>query len=415
MPSSPIAYLNDTLTGLDPVAADLTDRDRRGLLERLAEVPDPRDPRGVRYPLAGLLTIAVCAVMAGAVTFAAISDWLEDLPEQHLLQVGLSSTRPVATTIWRVLTKVDSVALSTALSAWLMSCNPLPGNHSGPGRRSAADTGPAGKARVVAVDGKTVRGTVTDDGHYVHLLSAYDVVSGITLAQIPLATKGGETGHFIPLMNQVETVLGSLTNLIIVADALHTQTAHAQHLNARGAALFVTVKANQPTLHHQMRTLPWKDIPVGNRTRDHAHGRRETRTLKAVTLTIGDGLLFPHAAQAVRITRTRIIDAKTTRETAYLIVTLPFENAGPRELNTWARQEWHIENRLHWVRDMTLREDEQRATTGTGPAVFAALRNTAIGFHRTLGHTNIARATRHAARHTSDLIHAVTSTGTTTQ
>ena len=58
--------------------------------------PDPRDPRGVRYPLASLLTIAVCAVMAGAVTFAAICDWIDDLPEQHLLQVGLTGTRPGA-------------------------------------------------------------------------------------------------------------------------------------------------------------------------------------------------------------------------------------------------------------------------------------------------------------------------------
>lgn len=64
---------------------------------------------------------------------------------------------------------------------------------------------------------------------------------------------------------------------------------------------------------------------------------------------------------------------------------------------------------------MTLREDEQRATTGNRPAVFAVLRNTTIGYHRSTNKPNIARAIRRAARHTSDLIRAMTSTGTTTQ
>jgi predicted transposase YbfD/YdcC len=356
MPSSPIAQLNDTVTDAGSPGADLTDGDRRGLLEYLADVPDPRDPRGVRYPLASLLTIAVCAVMAGAVTFAAISDWIDDLPERHLIQVGLSGPRPVATTVWRILTRVDSVALSAVLAAWLLARNALPVKE-----LAYEGTSTRPRRRVVAVDGKTVRGTVSSDGHCVHLLSAYDVATGITLAQVPLQAKGGEIGQFTPLMNQVDAVLGGLNDVIVVADALHAQTAHAHDLNARGAALFVTVKANQPTVHQQLKGLPWKDIPVGNRTRERGHHRRETRTLKAVTLATPTGLQFPHAAQAVRITRTRIINGKTTRETAYLLITLPAENAGPADLNAWARQEWHIENRLHWVRDMTLREDEQRA------------------------------------------------------
>jgi predicted transposase YbfD/YdcC len=217
------------------------------------------------------------------------------------------------------------------------------------------------------------------------------------------------------LVDEVEVVLGSVTGAVFVADALHAQTIHAIDLTARGAALLVTVKANQRGLHQRLRALPWPAVPVGDRTRDRGHGRRETRTLKVVTVATPGGLGFPHAAQAVRITRTRRTHGKTTRESAYLIVTLPAGHARPAELNIWARLEWHIENKLHWVRDMTLREDEQRATTGNGPAVFAALRNTAIGYHHTTGATNIARAVRRAGRHTSDLIHAATSTGTTTQ
>ncbi len=201
----------------------------------------------------------------------------------------------------------------------------------------------------------------------------------------------------------------------MVADALHAQVGHAHYLAARGAHLLVTAKANQPTLHRHLRALPWAQVSVGHRTRDRGHGRRETRTLKAVTVATPGGLGFPHAAQAVRITRTRIIAGKTSRETAYLIASLPAEHAQPADLHDWARREWHIENRLHWVRDMTFREDAHQARTGTGPAVAAVLRNTAIGYHRTNGETNIARATRRANRRPHDLIDAVTSNNPTTQ
>ena len=80
------------------------------------------------------------------------------------------------------------------------------------------------------------------------------------------------------------------------------------------------------------------------------------------------GIGFPHAQQAVRITRTRTVKGKTTRETAYLTVSRPADQAQPTtELGTWARSEWHIENRLHYIRDVTLGEDAQRPRTGNGP------------------------------------------------
>jgi hypothetical protein len=127
------------------------------------------------------------------------------------------------------------------------------------------------------------------------------------------------------------------------------------------------------------------------------------------------GIGFPHAEQAVRITRTRIVNGKTTRETTYLVVSLPAEHAQPVDLQQWARMEWHIENRLHWVRDETLGEDAHQARTGNGPAVAAVLRNTAIGYHRSNGEPNIARATRRANRRSDELVDAVTSSYTTTQ
>jgi hypothetical protein len=88
--------------------------------------------------------------------------------------------------------------------------------------------------------------------------------------------------------------------------------------------------------------MPWAEVPVGDRRRDHGHGRRETRTVKALTDRTPGGLGFPHAEQAVRITRTRTVKGKTSRETAYLVVSLPAEHAQPDQLQDWVRLEWHI-------------------------------------------------------------------------
>jgi hypothetical protein len=300
--------LTDTLHTAPPV--DIADRgveedNRSDLLVALSAVPDPRDPRGVRYPLTSLLAVAVCAVLAGATTFAAIADWACDLDPPARQRLGFTQAIPVGTTVWRLLIRLDAPTLQAVLTGWLRT------------RATPAASSPPRDARtVIAVDGKVVRGARLADGRQVHLLAAYDTGTGLVLAQVQIEAKSNEIPAFSPLLDQIQASIGSLAGAVIVADALHTQTAHALDLAARGAHLMVTVKANQPSLLRQLRTLPWPQISVGHRTREKGHGRRETRTLKAVTVATPGGLGFPHAAQAVRITRTRIIDGKTTRETA---------------------------------------------------------------------------------------------------
>jgi len=91
------------------------------------------------------------------------------------------------------------------------------------------------------------------DGGRVHLLSAYDTAAGIVLAQIQIAAKSNEIPTFAPLLEQVAAQVGSLAGAVIVADALHAQTAHARDVAARGAHLMVPVKANQPTALHSSK------------------------------------------------------------------------------------------------------------------------------------------------------------------
>jgi predicted transposase YbfD/YdcC len=182
----------------------------------------------------------------------------------------------------------------------------------------------------------------------------------------------------------------------------------------------VCVKGNQPTLRNTLKTLPWKDIPVGHTQTNRGHGRIEKRTVKAVTVEAG--LAFPHAAQAIQIVRrSRPIKpgtgkrAKWRTETVYAITTLTAQEAQPAELARWLKGHWSIENQLHWVRDVTLGEDLHQARTGNGPHVLASCRNLLISLLRLAGHTSIARALRQHARHPDQAIALVTSTNTTTQ
>jgi hypothetical protein len=105
----------------------------------------------------------------------------------------------------------------------------------------------------------------------------------------------------------------------------------------------------------------------------------------------------PTAGLTDQVKRT-ITDKQTgraTSETAYAITSLPPERATPTQLLMAWRAHWRIENKLHWVRDVTFDEDRSTVRSGRIPQVMAALRNTAIGLLRLLGATNIAKACRH--------------------
>ena len=418
MPSSPIAAVVDEFAGQvrDRIGQPrvVTEGDRLELLEALGRVPDPRSRRGVRYPFTAILTVAVCAMLGGAGSFVAIGEWVADLPEQARAGLGLTGRRiPGPVTIWRVLINVDTTALEAAVGAWVRAR--LATADAAADRRRGRRTR---VRRVLAVDGKAMRAT-RHGAHPVHLLGVLDHATGVVLAQVDVDEKTNE----IPLFSTALDQIGDLTDVVVTVDAMHAQTAHAEYLHARGAHLLVTVKGNQPTLHARLKALPWTDVPVGHTATGRGHGRIETRTLKVVTVPAGLG--FPHAAQAIQVTRTsRPINKnkkkasgkrRQRRETVYAIVTLTAEQASPAELATWIRGHWSIEVRLHWVRDVTLGEDLHQARTGSGPHVMATLRNLVISLLRFTGHTNIARALRHHSRHPDQAISLVTSANATSQ
>lgn len=369
------------------------------LLQALSVIPDPRRRRGRRHSLQSLLLVAVCAVLAGARTYAAIGDWACAAAPA----VRVCGTPAHAATFRRVLMAADPVAVQAALTSWALSCLAAA---TAADQQGAASPRNAGR-QVLAVDGKTLRGARGPGRSQTKLVSVIDHRCGLVLTQTEVA-EGNEIAAFVTALD----TLPSLRGRLITADALHAQRSHADYLLSRGAHYLFTVKTNQPTLRQALAGLPWTAAP---REQDpgaaRRHGREESRTATVIDVDgTGIGGLFPGAARAMKVLRRRTdtASAKTSTETVYAITSLGHRYADTVLLATWLRGHWQIENVLHWVRDVTFGEDHSQVRSGAGPQNMAAVRNTAITISRLAGHTNIAAAQRHYSWTPGAAIDAVT-------
>jgi predicted transposase YbfD/YdcC len=155
----------------------------------------------------------------------------------------------------------------------------------------------------------------------------------------------------------------------------------------------MTVKGNMPTLFRQLKKLPWPTVPsVSAVTKDH--GRRARRTVKVILAPAW--IEFEGAAQVAQLRRTVTKKGKKTVEVVYVITS--DRRADPATLAAWVKGHWEIENKLHWVRDVTYQEDKSLVRTGNAPRVMASLRSLAVSLLRLGGHDNIAAGNRHHAR-----------------
>jgi predicted transposase YbfD/YdcC len=207
---------------------------------------------------------------------------------------------------------------------------------------------------------------------------------------------GAKTNEIQLLRTLLATM--DITGAVITADALHCQRATARDIVAQGGHDILTVKDNQRSLRQQLTALPWRQIPVLSRDREHGHGRAATRILKATEVTAGIG--FPHAVQVLQLTRKtrRHRGDRLHTEIVYAVTSLSATDAHPDQIATWLRGHWAIENRLHYVRDVSFDEDRSQTRTAGGPQVMATLRNTVISLLRLDDEPNIASARRHYAR-----------------
>jgi len=143
----------------------------------------------------------------------------------------------------------------------------------------------------------------------------------------------------------------------------------------------------------------WDALPQASVAETGKHGDRvETRRLWSSDALKGYSD-WPHLAQVCRVERTVIRKGETSQDVAYAVTSLTPAAASPKSLSAIWRGHWGIENRLHWVRDVTFDEDRCQIRCGSAPQVTAAIRNLAISLLRCAGYTNIAAALRRNAAH----------------
>lgn len=298
-------------------------------------------------------------------------------------------------TLHTVLRRVDREALEAKLGAWAEAL-------------LGAAPGPAEVEDALAIDGKTLRGSQKQGAPGAHLLSALAHRVGLTLAQQAVDDKTNEIPVALALLHHIV-----LEGRIVTRDALLTQRHLAQHIVAARGDYGMVVKENQPQLLDDIQTVFALAPMAGERrtaaaTVDLGHGRIEQRWLQTSTILAGDSD-WPGLAQVFRLERQVILKktGEVREEVVAGVTSLEPERADAAQLLALVRGHWYIENRSHWVRDVTFAEDRSQGRCGKIPQVMAALRNTVVGLMRWAGHTNIAAACRRFAAQPQAALHLI--------
>lgn len=409
------AAAEDALAELVSRAGALAAASEGSLLECFAAVPDPRDPRGIRHPLPCVLALCTAAVLCGNTQIEDVTAWVHAAAPEVLAAAGARrdargiAVAPHPDTVVRIFTVLGAQALAGHTGQYLARRA-----HPGPVAFPVAEPGglPA-----IAVDGKAVRGAAGDDGLIPYLLAAACHGTGVVLAEHLIGPKTNEVPEFAPLLRGLNEY-HPLAGHVITADAGHTVRAHAKLICEELFAHYVfTVKCNTPKLWEELDALDWAAVPVQHAAEEKGHGRRERRTIQVMDAPEHIRKRFPHARQVALIERyvTRTVRVRKGRRWArkqvrsavavFIITSLHAREAAPAHLAAYVRGHWTIEA-VHWVRDVTFREDASRVRNGPRPRVMVTLRNLAIGLIRQAGHTKIA-ATIRKIKHDTALLLAI--------
>lgn len=341
----------------------------RSLLSHVSRIPDPRKVRGQRHKFFDIIMIAVVGALCGAdswkdlVALAQVEEsWLRSFLE-------LPNGIPSHDTFERVFSMIDGKAFSECFLGWVQALQP----------KIARD--------VVAIDGKTLRGSFDEarGKSALHMVSAWSSGSGLVLGQEAVASKSNEITAIPELLKMLD-----LKGCIVTIDAMGCQKTIATAIAAKKADYILALKGNHGKLHSAVK-LRFADLQASPEaiahttfsTTERNRGRLETRRTTCVEdlafLCPEERGKWKHLRGVVQIESERTIGDKTTRETRYYLTSLTGE--APRIAKS-VRAHWGIENRLHWVLDASLREDQNRTRKGDAPETCAVLRHIVLNLLR---------------------------------
>jgi predicted transposase YbfD/YdcC len=372
------------------------------LYARFLTLPDRRDPRGVRYPLAALLTIATLAKLAEQDAPQDIADWARLRAPTLADLFGLDRpTMPHPTTWNRVFgAAIDPQQFARVVAEFLTVATAMRGTRK---RRR-------GKV-AICLDGKTLRGTIPAGmTRGVHLLAAYLPAQGIVLIEVAVDGKENEIVTARAVLSLID-----VQGCVMTGDAMFAQRELSRQIRRKGGDYLWCVKENQGGLYDEIATL-FTTPPLPARPEDFAtatsldtaHGRYEQRRLTASSLLVGY-TTWPAAKQVFQLERrTLLADGSQRMSVAYGITSLPATVADADRLLALARGHWGIENGLFYRRDVTLGEDRSLLRRGNGPQVLATLNDLTVGLLRREGHTNAAAGRRIYAAFPDHAFHLLT-------
>ncbi|WP_415838387.1 ISAs1 family transposase, partial [Polaromonas hydrogenivorans] len=336
------------------------------LMEHLRQVPDPRIERTRRHELMDILVIALCAVIGGADNWVDVVQFGKAKKEWFATFLKLPNGIASHDTFGRVFQLIDSQALEKVCIDWLQSI--------------------AGQVQgVVAIDGKSVRGSGHGGQSALHIVSAWACQASMLLGQVQTDKKSNEITAIPELLK-----LLSIQGCIVTIDAMGCQKAITKAIVHSEADYVLNLKGNHRHLHGGVAA--WFEAchaseqigPAHSHYREcastHNHGRIESREhwLMAVPEHLKRATKYWTNLQTIAmVRRTRQVAGKTSDETHYYISSLPL-SASAQTIAQAIRSHWAVENELHWSLDVSFREDACKVRRDEGPANLACLRRLAL-------------------------------------
>jgi predicted transposase YbfD/YdcC len=332
--------------------------------DHFQDLTDPRVERTRKHPLINIAFIAVCGVLSGANSFAAIHEFGCDRRTWLARSLDLSHGIPSEDTFRRVLARLDPGAFEKCLLSWMQAVQEVTEN------------------RLIAIDGKTLRGSYNkrDGKAAIHMVSAWATENKLSLGQVVVDEKSNEITA-IPELLRLLDVSGALVTI----DAMGCQREIAAQIRRGGGDYVLAVKQNQPTLYERVTEVVSEGLEQDalfideHRTVERGHGRLEARTYATFPApeTIDPEGQWQDLG-AVGVTFSERIDSRgrTSLEGRYYILS---RRLSAQEFAEAVRGHWSIENDLHWQLDVSFREDECRARIGHSAANLSVIRRFALG------------------------------------
>ena len=330
------------------------------------DLPDPRRvTRNKLHRLTDILTLATCAVIAGAESWEAIAEYGRTKEAFFRRSLPLENGIPSPDTFERVFAKLAPGAFARAFGRWM------------------AAAGAATGLVPVAIDGKSARAAKRDTATgCLHVVTAWAAENRLVLGTASVADGSNEIAAIPELLSTLD-----LAGAIVTSDAAGCQVENARINREKRGHYLLAVKDNQPTLRAAVEAVFERACDAdfaGVRCDGHeavadGHGRHEERYVTVVYDPEGLPADWPDVAAVVQVNREREVGGERTETSHYYIAS---HGGTAAEFGRWVRGHWAIENGLHWVLDVVFREDRSRIRAENAGANLALIRRVAVSLLR---------------------------------